>query len=123
MRFTETNYERYDQAIKRVVVLLGLVDKASDSAPFFENARQWMEGVPWTIEESNLAFHRLANAQAFSVNQQPQSARSELLALLNVLAALKNREPWTPYASAKEPPVCRGGSRVDRDTRTKRIAL
>lgn len=105
MSVTDTNY---DQAIKRLAVLVAIVEQDRDLAPYFENARQWLEGVP-SVEESSRTFRQLAKAQALSLNGERRAARLALLELIDFLAKRRYRLPvgrqWEPDTGGMAPHV------------------
>ena len=70
----DSGYHCYDQAIKRIVVILTLLKQRRDPAMHFESTRQFLEGAPWDLGESNRAFRQLSNAHQLVQHNRTRSA-------------------------------------------------
>lgn len=88
--------DKYDQALKRLAVLIAFAERRGKLAAHFEQVGRLLASLPWATTESKLALFRLRTAQRYHRFSETGAARHELNKLMRHLLKARNgeEEPW-----------------------------
>ena len=88
--------DKYDEAVKRLSILIALADRRGKLTTHFERVGRLLASLPWATTESKLAQFRLRTAQHYHRFSETGAARHELNKLMRHLIKARNgeEEPW-----------------------------